>query len=49
MNVIKKENYKVPVFSWCQYIEENAMKQIDNLAQLPFVFNKISIMSDCHI
>jgi len=48
MEVIKKENYKVPVFSWCSEIEENAMSQIDNLAQLPFVFNRISIMSDCH-
>lgn len=49
MNVIKKENYKVPVFSWCPEIEENAMKQIDNLAQLPFVFKKIVVMSDCHM
>jgi len=48
MNVIKKENYRVPVFSWCPEIEENAMKQVDNLAQLPFVFNRVAIMSDCH-
>ena len=48
MNVIKKENYKVPVFNWCPEIEESAMTQIDNLAQLPFVYNRVSIMSDCH-
>jgi tRNA-splicing ligase RtcB (3'-phosphate/5'-hydroxy nucleic acid ligase) len=48
MNVIKKENYKVPVYSWCPKIEESAMKQIDNLARLPFAFNRIAIMSDCH-
>jgi len=48
MNVIKKENYKVPVFSWCPEIEENAMAQIDNLAKLPFVFNRVAVMSDCH-
>ncbi|MBU1088489.1 RtcB family protein [Patescibacteria group bacterium] len=48
MNVIKKENYKVPVFSWCPEIEESAMIQIDNLARLPFVFKRVAIMSDCH-
>lgn len=48
MNVIKKEDYKIPVFSWCPDIEESAMRQIDNLARLPFAFNRISIMSDCH-
>jgi len=48
MNIIKKENYKVPVFNWCLDIEESATEQIDNLAQLPFVFSHIAIMSDCH-
>lgn len=48
MNVIKKEDYKVPVFSWCPDIEENATAQIDNLARLPFVFNRVAVMSDCH-
>jgi len=48
MKTIKKENYKVPVLSWCPEIEESAMAQIDNLAQLPFVFKKIAIMPDCH-
>lgn len=48
MKVIKKENYKFPVFSWCPNIEENAMKQIDNLAQLPFLHHHIAIMPDTH-
>lgn len=48
MEVIKKEDYKVPVFSWCPEIEENAMSQIDNLARLPFVFNRVAVMADCH-
>lgn len=48
MNVIKKDNYKVPVFSWCLNTEEGALEQIDNLAGLPFVFHHISIMPDCH-
>ena len=49
MQVIKKENYKVPVLSWCPEIEDNAMKQIDNLAQLPFVFKRVVILPDAHM
>jgi len=48
MNVINKENYKIPVFSWCPEIEDSAMEQIDHLAQLPFAVKHISIMPDCH-
>ena len=48
MNVINKENYKVPVFSWCSDIEENTMEQIDNLAQLPFLHKRVCIMPDSH-
>jgi len=49
MKVIKKENYKVPVFSWCPEIEDSAMKQIDNMAQLPFLHKRICIMPDAHL
>ena len=48
MNVIKKADYKLPVYSWCPNIEENAQLQIDNMAKLPFTVHHISIMSDCH-
>jgi len=48
MEKLKKENYKVPVFNWCKELEESAMKQIDNLAQLPFAYHHIGIMPDCH-
>lgn len=48
MKIINKEDYNVPVFSWCLDIEENAQKQIDNLARLPFAYKRIAIMSDCH-
>lgn len=49
MKIIKKENYKVPVFSWCPKIEDSAMEQIDHLAQLPFVYKRIVILPDCHM
>jgi tRNA-splicing ligase RtcB len=48
MKVTKKDEYKVPVFSWCENIEESAMEQIDHLAQLPFVHKRVCIMPDCH-
>ncbi|MFC1623393.1 RtcB family protein [Patescibacteria group bacterium] len=43
------EEYKVPVFSWCRDIDDDTMVQIDNLATLPFVVEKIAMMSDCHV
>lgn len=48
MKVFKNEGYRVPVFSWCPNIEENARTQIDNLARLPFSYHHIAIMGDCH-
>ena len=46
--VINKQEYKVPVFNWCNAIEESAMVQVDHLAQLPFAFKRIAILPDCH-
>ena len=36
------------IHSWCETIEDGAMKQIGNLAKLPFVMAPIAIMADCH-
>lgn len=47
MEVIRKEHYRLPVFSWCPNIEEGALSQIDNLAKLPFA-KHIAVMPDCH-
>ena len=49
MKVTKRENYKVPVFNWCPEVEENAIKQIETVAQLPFLYKHIAIMPDCHM
>lgn len=38
----------VSVHSWAGTIEDNAQKQIENLARLPFAFKHIAIMPDCH-
>jgi tRNA-splicing ligase RtcB len=34
--------------SWCENIEDGAIKQIENLSRLPFAFHHIAIMPDCH-
>lgn len=34
--------------SWCKEIEENALKQIENITSLPFVYPYVAIMPDCH-
>ena len=34
--------------SWCPDIEEGAWQQALNLADLPFLFRHVALMSDCH-
>ena len=45
-----KQEDKLPVHAWIKKgtIEEGALKQIENLASLPFAFKHIAIMPDCH-
>ena len=46
-NVISTE--QKPIKLWLDDIEESAMDQVKNLANLPFVFRHIAIMPDCHM
>lgn len=39
---------RVPVKLWLDEIEEGALNQAKNLANLPFAFKHIAIMPDCH-
>ena len=39
---------KLPIKLWLEDIEDGAMKQIKNLANLPFAFKHIAIMPDSH-
>ncbi len=49
MEWIKDEdNFKVPVKSWCQDIEDGAMAQAADLARHPVVFRHVALMPDCH-
>jgi RNA-splicing ligase RtcB len=48
MNVILEENQKIPIFSWCEPIEENALKQMKVISNLPFVTH-CALMPDAHM
>ena len=39
---------KIPIKSWCTDIEDGALEQARNLANLPFAFKHIALMPDCH-
>lgn len=46
MKVIASE--KLPIKMWLEDIEEGALEQAKNLANLPFAFKHVAIMPDCH-
>jgi tRNA-splicing ligase RtcB len=46
MKVISSE--KLPIKMWLEEIEDGAVKQLTNLANLPFAFKHIAVMPDCH-
>src|ERR1035437_2788086 len=46
MKVITTENK--PIKLWLEDIEDGAMEQAKNLANLPFIFNHLAIMPDSH-
>ncbi len=39
---------KIPIKMWLEDVEENALIQAKNLANLPFAFKHIALMPDCH-
>jgi tRNA-splicing ligase RtcB len=39
---------RVPIKLWLDDIEDNALEQAKNLANLPFVFKHVAIAPDCH-
>ncbi len=39
---------RLPIKMWVNEIEDGAMEQAKNLANLPFVFKHIALMPDCH-
>ena len=39
----------IPIKSWCEKVEDNAMAQAIDLSNLPFAFKHIALMPDCHM
>jgi len=46
MKIINTEKNLIKM--WLHTIEDGALEQVKNIANLPFVFKHIAIMSDCH-
>ena len=44
--VINTEKYTIKM--WLDTIEDGALSQAKNLANLPFVFKHVALMPDCH-
>ena len=42
------EGGKVPVKIWTTDIEEEAVKQLENVAKMPFIFSHVAVMPDVH-
>ena len=47
--VRKEDNWRVPVKCWASSIEDGAIVQAANLAQMPCVFHHVALMPDSHI
>jgi tRNA-splicing ligase RtcB (3'-phosphate/5'-hydroxy nucleic acid ligase) len=48
MRQIISEGCRVPIKMWLSDVEENALAQARNLANLPFIFSHVALMPDCH-
>ena len=46
--IIENEGIGLPVKSWCENVEEGAMKQAMNLARHPVLRHHLALMPDCH-
>lgn len=40
---------KIPIKSWASEVEKEALKQAENLANLPFAYKHIALMADVHV
>ena len=47
MKWINTDN-RLPIKSWCENVESEAMAQAQNLANHPETFHHIALMPDCH-
>ena len=43
------ETTRLPIMSWCDEIEHDALKQATNLSNHPVTYKHIALMPDCHV
>jgi len=43
------EDTKIPIKMWLDDVEDGALEQAKNLANLPFAFKHIAMMPDAHL
>jgi tRNA-splicing ligase RtcB len=48
MKKVITQNCAIPIKMWLDNVEESAIQQAINLANLPFAFRHIALMPDCH-
>ena len=46
--VKKEDNQRIPIKSWCDPIEDGALRQAIDLSMHPVAFKHIALMPDCH-
>jgi len=44
----KDKSMQIPVKSWCEHIEDGALKQAVNLTKHPVITKHVALMPDCH-
>ena len=42
------DKFRVPIKSWCEEVEEGALRQAIDLAKHPAVYRHVALMPDCH-
>jgi len=44
-----RSDKRIPIKSWCEKVDKEAMSQAENLADLTVTFKHVALMPDCHV
>jgi tRNA-splicing ligase RtcB len=45
----ERQGDRIPIKSWCERVESDALLQAENLAAHPMTFRHVALMPDCHV
>ncbi len=48
MKILNDDTYQRPIKSWCDNLEDGALKQAEDLARHPKLFSHVALLADCH-